>query len=192
MSTEHIRLKLKSAGPLLMNACRLADPLDPDAIKLAAITSKRRKTLADHRRIADIEWIGKLWAHEGRPCIPPDALEKAFEDAAKTRNNGAALAAAVVIDQPAMLEYDGPNEIKKLAKDADFRFRKLVRVRKALTPRTRPLFRQWSAVVDVTYLATVVNREQVVEYFRIAGSTVGIGDWRKRHGRFTVEELPLT
>jgi hypothetical protein len=122
---------------------------------------------------------------------PPGRTRKAFEDAAKTRNNGAALAAAVVIDRPAMLEYDGTKEIKKLAKDADFRFRKLVRVRKALTPRTRPLFRCWSAVVDVTYLATVINREQVVEYFRIAGSTVGIGDWRKRHGRFTVEELPL-
>jgi hypothetical protein len=189
MSTERLRLKLQSAGPLLMNGSRLADPLDPDAIKLAAVTSKRKKTVADHRRIADIEWAGKLWTHEGRPCIPPDALEKAFEDAAKTRSHGSMLAVAVVVDGPALLEYDGPRDLKKLAKDPDFRFRKLVRIRKALTPRTRPLFESWSAVVDVSYLATVINREQVIEFFRIAGSLVGVGDWRKKFGRFLVEEV---
>jgi hypothetical protein len=170
MSTERVNLKLKSVGPLLMNASRLADPLDPDAIKLAAVTSKRKKTVADHRRIAEIEWYGKLWTHEGRPCLPPDALEKVFEDAAKTRNFGSTLAGAVIVEQPAFLEYEGPKDLKKLAKAADFRFRKLVRV---------------------SFLATMINREQVVDFFRIAGSTVGIGDWRKKYGRFTIEELPL-
>jgi hypothetical protein len=191
MSTERVRLRLTSVGPLLMASSRLADPLDPDAIRLAAITAKRKKTIADHRRIADIEFVGKLWTHKGRVCIPPDALEKACEDAAKTRNGGAALAAAVVVEEPAYLEYDGPKDIKKLSKDENFRFRKLVRVREALTPRTRPRFENWSAVVTVTFLSTVINREQVVEFFRIAGSTIGIGDWRKKHGRFTVEEVPL-
>ncbi|WP_298257283.1 hypothetical protein [Bradyrhizobium sp.] len=190
MSSESLRLRLVSAGPLVMNASRLADPLDPDAQKLAAVTGKRRKTLADHRRIADIEWSGKLWAHQGRACLPPDAIEKAFEDACKTRNHGATLAAAVVVDRPALLEYEGPKDLKRLAKDADFRFRKLVRVRKALTPRTRPLFADWSAIADVTFLATVINREQVIDLFRIAGSQIGIGDWRKRYGKFTVEDLP--
>ncbi|QOZ06678.1 hypothetical protein XH96_03445 [Bradyrhizobium sp. CCBAU 51765] len=191
MSTERIRFKLQSVGPLLMNGSRLADPLDPDAIKLLAVTAKRKKTVADHRRIADIEWVGKLWTHEGRVCIPMDALEKAFEEAAKTRNGGAALAAAVVVDEPAVLEYPGPTDLKKLAKREDFRFRKLVRVRRALTPRTRPIFNEWSAVVNVTYLASVINREQVVDFFGLAGSSVGIGDWRKKFGRFRIEEIPI-
>jgi hypothetical protein len=189
MSIEKLTLKFESVGPLLMNASRMADPLDPDAIKLAAITGKRKKTTADHRRIADIEWFGKLWTHEGQPCLPPDALEKCFEDASKTRNFGATLASSVLVDAPAVLEYDGPKDIRKLAKDPDYRFRKLVRVRRALTPRTRPHFARWSAVVHVSFLATVINREQVVDIFRVAGSQVGLGDWRKKHGRFTVEEM---
>jgi hypothetical protein len=191
MSIERLRLKLTSAGPMLMAASRLADPLDPDAIRLAAITAKRKKTISDHRRIADIEFVGKLWTHKGRVCIPPDALEKACEEAAKTRNGGAAAAAAILVEEPALLEYDGPQDIKGLTKNENFRFRKLVRVRKALTPRTRPRFESWSAVVSITFLSTVVNREQVIEYFRIAGSQIGIGDWRKRHGRFTIEVLPI-
>lgn len=191
MSTERIRFKLRSVGPMLMNGCRLADPLDPDAIKLMAVTAKRKKTVADHRRIAEIEWAGKLWTHDGRVCIPMDALEKAFEDAAKTRNGGGALAAAVVVDEPALLEYAGPTDLKKLAKLEHFRFRKLVRVRKALTPRTRPMFKEWSAVVNVTFLSSVINRDQVADYFGLAGSSVGLGDWRKKYGRFTVEEIPV-
>lgn len=191
MSIERLTLKLESVGPLLMNASRMADPLDPDAIKLAAVTGKRKKTAADHRRIADIEWFGKLWTHEGRPCLPADALEKCFEDASKTRNFGATLAGAVVVDAPAVLEYDGTKDIRKLAKNPAFRFRKLVRVRRSLTPRTRPYFASWSAVAHVSFLATVINREQVVDIFRVAGSQVGLGDWRKKHGRFTVEEVSL-
>lgn len=191
MSTERLRLKLTSAGPMLMAASRLADPLDPDAIRLAAIIAKRKKTITDHRRIADIEFVGKLWTHKGRVCIPPDALEKACEEAAKTRNNDAASAAAILVEEPALLEYDGPKDIKLLVKDENFRFRKLVRVRRSLTARTRPRFDSWSAVVTVNFLSTVVNSEQVIEYFRIAGSQIGIGDWRKRHGRFTIEVLPL-
>ena len=85
MSIERLRLKLTSAGPMLMAASRLADPLDPDAIRLAAITTKRKKTVSDHRRIADIEFVGKLWTHKGRVCIPPDALEKACEETAGAR-----------------------------------------------------------------------------------------------------------
>lgn len=189
MSIERLTLKLESVGPLLMNASRMADPLDPDAMKLAAVTSKRKKTAADHRRIADIEWFGKLWTHEGQPCLPADALEKCFEDAAKTRNFGAALAGAVLVDAPALLEYNGSKDLRKLAKNPNFRFRKLVRVRRALTPRTRPYFASWSAVAHVSFLATLINREQVVDLYRVAGSQIGLGDWRKKHGRFTVEEV---
>lgn len=191
MSIERLTLKLESFGPLLMNASRMADPLDPEAVKLAAVTSKRKKTAADHRRIADIEWFGKLWTHEGQPCLPADALEKCFEDAAKTRNFGATLAGAVLVDAPAPLEYDGSRDVRKLAKNPNFRFRKLVRVRRALTPRTRPYFANWSAIVHVSFLPTVINREQVIDIFRVAGSQVGVGDWRKKHGRFTVEEVLL-
>jgi len=191
MNTERIGMKLTSVGPMLMNSSKLADPLDPETIALAAVTSKRRKTLADHRRIADLEWFGKLWLHEGRPCLTTDALEAVFIAAAKTRGMGTMFTGALVADAPAVLHYEGPSDIKKLSKDPAFRLRKMVRVRKALTPRTRPKFENWNATFTVTFLVTVINREQVLEYFRIAGSQIGVGDWRGKYGRFLVEEVPV-
>jgi hypothetical protein len=100
MNTERIGMKLTSVGPMLMNSSKLADPLDPETIALAAVTSKRRKTLADHRRIADLEWFGKLWLHEGRPCLTTDALEAVFVAAAKTRGMGTMFTGALVADAP--------------------------------------------------------------------------------------------
>jgi hypothetical protein len=100
MNTERIGMKLTSVGPMLMNSSKLADPLDPETIALAAVTSKRRKTLADHRRIADLEWFGKLWLHEGRPCLTTDVLEAVFIAAAKTRGMGTMFTGALVADAP--------------------------------------------------------------------------------------------
>jgi hypothetical protein len=37
----------------------------------------------------------------------------------------------------------------------------------------------------------VINREQVIDLFRVAGAQIGVGDWRKKHGRFIVEEVSL-
>jgi hypothetical protein len=68
MSTETISLRLVGVAPLLMHYSRLADPLDPQRIKLAAVTAKRAKTEADHHRIAELEWHASLWLHEGLPC----------------------------------------------------------------------------------------------------------------------------
>jgi hypothetical protein len=182
---------LQSVGPMLMSSSRLADPLNPEAIALAAITGKRQKTLADHQRIADIEWAGNLWVHDGRPCLPSDVLESAFAKAARTRNVAPAVGNSLVVDGPAYLEYEGPTDLAELAKDPAFRFRKMVRVRRALTPRTRPIFPTWRASFTATFLVTVLDRHQVIEFWRIAGSQIGIGDWRQKSGRFTVQEMPV-
>ena len=43
---ETIDLIFRGVGPLLMHNGRMADPLDPHAIKLATVTGKRAKTKA--------------------------------------------------------------------------------------------------------------------------------------------------
>ena len=85
---EEISAVLIGRTPLLMHNGVLADPLDERNIALASVTSKRVKTLADHREIARLEWFGGLWLHEGRPCIPGKAIKALMVDAAKTRNRG--------------------------------------------------------------------------------------------------------
>jgi hypothetical protein len=190
MAVEKITLRLVGVGPMLMHSSRLADPLDPQAKALAKVTSKRHKTDADHHRIAELEWFGSLWLHEGRPCLPPAAIKGALVNGAKTVRKGKATKAAFVAEGPAMLEYDGPKTVEELWDDSRFRHREMVRVGDALVARTRPCFDGWSATLCGSFITTILNREDVVGYFRMAGP-YGIGDHRPDFGRFLIEESQL-
>ncbi|WP_027573999.1 hypothetical protein [Bradyrhizobium sp. WSM1743] len=188
MSVERITLKLVGVGPMLMHSARLADPLDALTKAIAAITSKRMKTDADYERIAELEWHGGLWLAGGRPCLPPHCLKAVLVEGARRRKKGVIARAAFRADGPALLDYDGPTELDELWADQRFRHREIVRVRDALTVRTRPCFPLWSARVDATYLPSMVNRSELVEFFRLAGPH-GLGDRRPDYGRFRVEEI---
>lgn len=188
MTAEPITLRLVGVGPMLMHSARLADPLDPLTKALAAITSKRVKTEADHARIAELEWYGGLWLHNGRPCLPPHCLKAVLVNGARKRKKGPVARAAFLPDAPALIEYEGPSTTSELWADLRFRHREMVRVRESLTVRTRPCFPQWSATVAATFLPSMVNRGEIIEFFKLAGPH-GIGDHRPEFGRFLVEEV---
>lgn len=188
MSVDRITLRLVGVGPMLMHSSRLADPLHPMTKAISAVTSKKAKTDADHERIAELEWHGSLWLFNGRPCIPPHTLKRVFVDGAKLRRKGQVAKAGFRAEGPATLHYDGPTIVSELWADARFRHREVVRVHDALTVRTRPCFPEWSAEISATYLSSMLNRAEIIEYFRLAGP-YGLGDYRPEYGRFLVEEL---
>lgn len=186
MDARMTTIEIAGVRPLLMHAGRLADPLDAAAIALARVTAKRAKTPADHAEIGRLEWLGGLWLHGGRPCIPGEALEAAFLAAARTRRRGKAASAGLLVEMPARLEHDGPDGLEALWHDERFRLRHAVRVRDARTMRTRPCFPVWKARFEVSFLPSVMDEAEIRETFAVAGAFVGVGDWRPRFGRFTV------
>ena len=117
-----------------------------------------------------------------------ELLKAVFADGAKKRKKGKVASAAFLPDGPALLEYDGPKTLPELWCDERFRHRAIVRVRESLTVRTRPCFPKWTARVNATFLSTMLNRAEVVEFFALAGPH-GVGDYRPQFGRFLVEEL---
>jgi hypothetical protein len=184
---EEISAVLIGRTPLLMHNGVLADPLDERNIALASVTGKRVKTLADHREIARLEWFGGLWLHEGRPCIPGKAIKAVMVDAAKTRNRGKSAKRALWVEQPAMLQYDGPADIRELWKDENFRHRSGVRVHGSTTQRTRARFPDWKTRISIQFLTATMNRSELEEYLHIGGYLIGIGDGRPEHGKFVVQ-----
>jgi hypothetical protein len=51
--------------------------------------------------------------------------------------------------------------------------------------RYRPMFREWSATLDITYLGAALSQESVLSLIDAGGSTCGIGEWRpERRGDF--------
>ena len=56
--------------------------------------------------------------------------------------------------------------------------------------RYRPEFVKWSAILPITYNATQISPEQIINLLNVAGFGVGIGEWRPekngQYGRFHV------
>ena len=56
-----VRLSIEGTAPLLMHNIRLADPLNPIAKAMKAISSKRKKTDDDLAQLARLEFEGGLY-----------------------------------------------------------------------------------------------------------------------------------
>lgn len=185
---QTINFKIVGIAPMLQHNGQLADPQNPHAQALAAISGKRKKTDEGRARIADIEWLGSIYANaDGRVIVPGEVVEAALVEAAKTQRLGKIAKAGMFVEDDSPLNYTGPKDISKLQADARFRLTKCVRVQQSRVPRTRPMFRDWSAEIKVSYNPELIDRAQVAELMAIAGERIGIGDWRPRYGRFLVE-----
>lgn len=187
---QTLRFRITGVSALVVHNGRLADPLDEHVKVMAQIAGTRKKTEADHRRLAEIEFKASLYLSDGRPCIPEEVMEAAIAKAAGLQRRAQKAKAGLVVSRSLLLEYDGPKNPDGLWADGRFELRCGVRVGTARIMRTRPRFNEWQADLDVDYLPHIVNPQDVATFLAIAGEQVGIGDWRPKHGRFIAEPLP--
>ena len=180
--------KIKSAAPLLMHSGRLADPLDEHAQAIAQVASRRRKTEADHLRLAELEFLGSMYTNSGRPCIPAEMMEASLTRAAGQERRAAKAKAGLVVRDDLRLRYEGPSDPHALWADGGFRLRVGVRVGGSRIMRTRPQFKEWSADLVIDYLPSILNAQDIRNFIAVAGEQIGVGDWRPRFGRFWAEE----
>ena len=186
---ETLRFRIIGDSPLLMHNGLLADPLNPHSKSIAQVASKRRKTEADHLRLAELEFLGSLYLSGGVPCIPAEMIEAALVKAAGQERRGAKAKAGLVVKDNLRLEYEGPKDPHALWKDEAFRLRSPARIGVVRVMRTRPMFQAWAAELAVDFLPTLLNPSDVRGFLATAGEQIGIGDWRPRFGRFAVTDL---
>jgi hypothetical protein len=183
---EILSVRLTGVAPLIMHAGRLADPLDDVAVELARFTSKRKKTISDHRRIADLEFLGGMWVVDDQPCIPAEAVEASICQAAASRRAKSIFRSGVSVQTNAILQHPGPGTIDGLLRDPNYRLRVPVAIGGRRLMRTRPRFCQWWVMEAIGYLPSLVNSTDLIEVLMMAGDQVGVGDWRPKFGRFVV------
>ena len=178
-------------SPLLMHNGQLADPLNKWTRALKEVSSKRAKTDADYEEMARLEYMGGLYINGDGPCIPGEVMEGALngKGGAARKHKMGKQAAAGLYCADANLEYDGPRDPKELWESGEFVLRNGVKVGTARVMRTRPMFKEWAATVTVYFDPHQLNEAQVVQFMEIAGTEVGLMDWRPKFGRFTVEVL---
>lgn len=185
---RELQLKIVGVSPLLSHNGDLANPFNPVVRELKKYTGKRKKTDEDLMKIAELEWRGSLYLTGGKPCIPGECLEGTIRNAAKKSKEGKTATLAIDCPDPAILEYEGPQDLDKLWADENFRFFVRVKVKQNTVYRMRPIFKKWAAKIKVCFDDDIVNEEDVRRFVEVGGQQIGILDWRPRFGRFELEK----
>ena len=189
MAWQTLKYQLTSSAPLLMHNGQMANPTNKFAKLMKQISSKRAKTDADYEEMARIEFLASLYMAPDGPVIPMYVIDSMLIVAAKKSKEGVSAKSGAFCLEHARLDYKGPRTVEALWADESFRHVALVRVGMARVARTRPVFNTWGSVVSVNIEATIINPARVDDWFTIAGTQVGVGDWRPQHGRFQAKRL---
>lgn len=184
-----IRITLTGTAELLMHNARLANPLDPAAKAMKAVSSKRVKTDDDYEELARLEHLGGLYLDPDiGPYIPGQNIERTLVDAGKVTKSGIKVTRGVFISTNVNpLSYAGPRDVEGLWADENFRHVASVKVQQNRVMRCRPMFRQWRVSADGTLDTAVLSLDEFRSIADTAGSMIGLGDYRPRYGRFTAE-----
>jgi len=187
---EKLNFRIVGIAPLLMHNGQLADPANTYSRKIKEISSKRSKTESDYEEMAKLEWFGSLYLYKKQICIPGYVMEGCLigkGGAARKERMGKEAAIGVWVVNNFPLEYDGPQDPYKLWENEDFQDRSIVVVRGNRVVRTRPIFHDWAANINLEFDTDFVDEDSVRRWVEVAGRQVGLMDWRPRYGRFGVE-----
>jgi hypothetical protein len=183
---------ISGLSPLVMHNGQLADPLNPFSKAMKAVSSKRKKTDADLAAMADIEWKGGLYVDaNGAPVIPSRVLEAVIAKGATRSKEGKQALSGVFVETDGALSFAGAGKtVDEMCADPFFRLTVGVRVGQARVMRTRPIFHDWRITFEVSASNEVVaDAAALHRWLSDAGAFIGLGDYRPRYGRFTVERF---
>lgn len=189
MAWNSVRYQLTSSVALIQHNGQTADPLNRYSKAIKQISSKRNKTDADYEEMARIEFMAGLYLDADGPVLPSKIIDSMIVEAARKSREGRIATSGCFCLTSSRLEYDGPRTPEELWADETFRFSSLVRIRSARIIRMRPIFPEWAAVIALDVEDTAINVSRLDDWMHIAGTQIGIGDWRPKYGRFTAERL---
>lgn len=184
-----LKMLLVGQAPLLMHNGRLGNPRDEKTRALKALTSKKNKTDDDLIAISRTEFEGGLYVDaKDRPSITGDMVLGCGLEGARKLRMGKQFEPGVVLVEPFYtLVYQGPAKAKNLFDDPEFVDTRGAQVMGKQVQRTRPIFKQWEVHISVGFIASVIDKGQLLQCYEAAGTLCGLGDWRPRFGRFSVQ-----
>lgn len=184
---QTVVIELTGRTPLLMHAvAQLANPRDPLSKEIRKLTSKRTKTDEDQENIARLEFEGGAYMNGHGPYVPAANLERCLFDAAKLTKQGQQIRRGLIVEEDSDLDYEGPRTVEELWAKG-FHITLPVKVMGRTTMRCRPMFRDWAVTFSAVLDGEALDLADFVAICERAGRLVGLGDYRPRYGRFSVE-----
>lgn len=181
--------RITGTAPLLMQAETLANPLHELTKAHKSVSGKRKKSEDDYLWLMESEWSASMYhADDIGPYIPALNIEGCIAEAGKIHRLGKTIKQAVrVMDDRHKLEFEGPRSKDKLWKSGKHADVRGVNVGGKKIMRCRPIFLSWATQFDVEFMEDVIDKSDLVRVVEEAGRRIGIGTYRPRFGRFTVE-----
>ncbi len=195
MADFTVKVRLDGIQPMLMHSNQTCNPLNKFAKAMKAITGKRKKTDEDYEALSKIEWEAGLYFDDGiGPFVPSINVEGMLRDAAKKLKKGTDVKQSVrVFPLEIPLGYNGPRDLDGLKKIAfsgdkvdgeDFFDSRGVGVNQSTIMRTRPRFNKWWIEFDIIADDTIFNMDDIIHILALAGTKIGLSDYRPRYGTF--------
>lgn len=185
-----LEVEIQGVAPLMMHNRQLADPTNEYARAMKEISSRRKKTDADHQELKRLEFLGGIYCDEKGPFVPSEWIESMVRDGAKTYRQGKSAVAAIFTDSEGFhLAFRGPKKPEALFKKPEFVDSRIVVVQRARIMRTRPIFPVWSLNFTITINSETLQAQDVMRAISNAGAIVGLGDYRPKYGRFVVSSF---
>jgi hypothetical protein len=184
-----VKVKISGTAPLLMHSDRFANPLDPLTKTHKALTATRKKTDDIHLAIAKSEFKGSCyWAEKHGFFIPAQNMESCLVGAAKLDKLGVKFKQGVrVLEDVLPLDGHAKDTPDQLWENPDHVDVRGVKVTTSKLMRYRPIFKRWSTSATVAFNEDIVNEGEVMKALTDAGALIGLGDYRPRFGRFSIE-----
>lgn len=165
--------------------------------EIAKITAKkgRNKTEADEQRLRQLEAIKAIWEDDtGKPTIPPRVLRGVIEAAARKLKQGPLVREGLMLENETLFHYDKEklgDTFEQLGISTQYTVP--VVVGRSAIMRTRAMFKEWGCEFQILTDESLVDQEQLRSWLDIAGSRLGIGDWRPSksgtYGTFQVVKI---
>jgi hypothetical protein len=185
-------LRMVSTSPMLMHNIRLADDQEPIVKEIKKLTAKKtKKTEEDKYEIDRLSFVGALYESvETGPYLPAENIFRCLMEGGSLTRDGKKIERGVILGAILTpLEYDGPRDPDSMWGNGTSRFvdRRMVAVQRQRIPRVRPIFPEWSASIEFDLDPSVIDMDSFTDIAVKAGRMIGIGDYRRFYGKFTVE-----
>lgn len=185
---KEMKVTIKGVSPTILHNNQMVDPLNPFNKRMKEYTGKRKKTDEDYIAMARLEHEAGLYLDaQGWPCWPGLNIEAMIVAAAKTIKLGRLVKSSIIVDGNFRIDQPHGKDLDELFEKA--RITAAAKVQMSTVMRTRPIFDPWSLTFTILYNEDLINARDIKQILDIAGTQIGLSDWRPRYGRFIVEKV---
>ena len=181
-------LTIKGTRPMLLHSESTSDPTNEYAIRLASLTSQKNKKTEDAQaEIARVEWEAGLYFDERGVYMPTWNIVRSIQEGAQLSKKGKDIERFVqAVEERAYFPLPAA-DLDALWADPQYRDRRSVGVSGRRVIRTRPRIPTgWRLTLTLAYVPEKIDEAQIRDYAASAGAYIGLGDFRKRFGRYEV------